>query len=248
MTSLAELIAAEVPAGARALLVGPEAEGLAAAVGNGATPATPEQLAAGKVKKAPFAVAVCVDVLGLAEDPAAVLAAVREAAGDAAALLVAEPDAEQLLRDPARLAGERRRRFTTATMEEALAGAGLAVVGWPARRNGVLLARVVASDAAEVVQGLRRELAALQERVAAVDELREERDALQARVVALEARLLSAHEQLADQDAEVVRLVDSDRELRQVKGTTLWRAGQRYWHLKLVARRAAARGRRALRG
>ena len=74
--------------------------------------------------------------------------------------------------------------------------------------------------------------------------LEEERDALQARVVALEARerelrerLLDAHELLGSRDAEVARLLESDREFQGIKGTVVFRAGWRYWRLKGLGRR-----------
>jgi hypothetical protein len=184
-----------------------------------------------------------------------VLGSVGPCVNEGGAILVAEPDAGLAARDPAVLASERRRRFTAETLEDALGQAGLVVTGWPARGAGLLVARAVAADAAALVAALRREIEVLEARVGNVVRLEQEREALEARVAALEARdaelrerLLSAHELLGERDTEVVRLVDADRELRQVKGTVLFRAGQRYWRAKSVARRAAGKLRRELSG
>ena len=82
----------------------------------------------------------------------------------------------------------------------------------------------------------------------------EERDALQARVVALEARerelrerLLDAHELLGSRDAEVAGLLEQVADAQGIKGTVVFRAGWRYWRLKGIGRRAAARAGRELR-
>jgi hypothetical protein len=246
-----DAIAAHVPAGARVLVVGPDAvPGLDGAQAVGLAAAE-----AGTLPEGPFDLLVLADVLGLADDPAALVATLRQAAGSDAPVLVVEPDAELAAREPAVLAGERRRRFTRATLEGALGEAGLAVVAWPAVPAGQLAARTVGAEDGAVLAGLRREVEELRADAGRRTELAAERDALQARVVALEARerelrdrLLAAHELLGSRDADVVRLAESERELRNVQGTVVWRAGWRYWHLKGAARRVAARAKRELRG
>ncbi len=251
MEGLRDAIDAHVPNGARVLTIGLDA---AAAKGrrNGTT-ALALADAEGGLPAGPFDVVVLADVLGLADDPAAILGALGERLGAGGAVLVAEPDADVLGRDPRALATERRRRFTRATLDDALASAGLAVTGWPAGPDGVLVARAVSGDDAAVLAGLRREVEEQRDLASRAAALEEERDALQARVVALEARerelrerLLDAHELLGSRDAEVARLLHSDREFQGIKGTVVFRAGWRYWRLKGLGRRAAARARRGL--
>jgi len=251
MEGLRDAIDAHVPRGARVLTIG--LDGTTKGRRNGTT-ALALADAEGGLPEGPFDVVVLADVLGLAEDPEAILGALGERLGEGGAVLVAEPDADVLARDPQALAAERRRRFTRATLDDALARAGLAVTGWPAGPDGVLVARAVSGDDAAVLAELRREVEEQRELAGRAAALQEERDALQARVVALEARerelrerLLDAHELLGTRDAEVARLLDSDREFQGIKGTVVYRAGWRYWHLKGLGRRAAARARRELR-
>ena len=249
MEGLRDAIDAHVPRGARVLTIG--LDGTAAKGRRNGTTALALADAEGGLPEGPFDVVVLADVLGLADDPAAILGALGARLGEGGAVLVAEPDADVLARDPQGLAAERRRRFTRATLDAALASAGLAVTGWPVGPEGVLVARAVSGDDAAVLAELRRELdgqRALAERAAALED---ERDALQARVIALEARerelrerLLDAHELLGTRDTEVARLLESDRELQGIKGTVVFRAGWRYWHLKGLGRQAAARARR----
>jgi hypothetical protein len=252
MEGLRDAIDAHVPRGARVLTIG--LDGATARARRNGTTALALADAEGGLPEGPFDVVVLADVLGLAEDPEAILGALGERLGEGGAVLVAEPDADVLARDPQSLAAERRRRFTRATLDEALARAGLAVTGWPSSPEGLLVARAVSGDDAAVLADLRRELDEQRELAARATALREERDALQARVVALEARerelrerLLDAHELLGSRDAEVARLLDSDREFQGIKGTVVFRAGWRYWRLKGIGRRAAARARRELR-
>jgi hypothetical protein len=129
------------------------------------------------------------------------------------------------------------------------------VTGWARAREGLLVARAVTGDPAAVLASLRAEVEELDVRAAEVAELVDERDALRARVLVLEARerelrerLLAAHDLLAQRDTEVARVFESHRELKTLKGTIVYRAGWRWWRTKLLARKAAARARRELRG
>jgi hypothetical protein len=255
VAGLGELIAAQVPAGARVLAVGPRAEEVAAAYGDGAVCVTLAAAENGALPAGSYDIVVSTDVLGLADDPQAMLARLRDAAGDDGTLLVFEPDGAETLRDPARLAADRRRHFTAGTLEAELARAGLVLTGWAGRGGEALVARAVAGGEALLVHDLRAQVAALEGQAVRAERLAEDNAALEARVRALEARetelrerLLATHELLADRDADVVRLVESDRELRQVKETVVFRAGWRYWHVKARARRVAGKVRRQFHG
>ena len=251
MEGLHDAVDAHVPSGARVLTIG--LDGAARGRRNGTT-ALALADAEGGLPEGPFDVVVLADVLGLADDPEAILGALGERLGEGGAVLVAEPDAEVLSRDPQALAAERRRRFTRATLDEALTRAGLAVTGWPSSPEGLLVARAVSGDDAAVLADLRRELdGAARARRPCHGPAGGARRAAGPRGGARGAGARAAGAPAGR--ARAARLarrrgrgaLERDREFQGIKGTVVFRAGWRYWRLKGIGRRAAARARRELR-